>query len=880
MDEASESAAAHDVSIGDPLRFSSSPISSVHRESIAEYVGAGTRTERTVAYDYRDAGGNLLYQVVRGPYKRFYQRRPDPTRAGEWINDLEGVAPILYRLPELNSAAPSARVYVAEGEKDSDRLGSLGLVVTTNPMGAGKWKATYNASLEGRDVVVLPDADEVGRSHARAVAESLAGTAASVKILELPGLPHKGDVSDWLDAGGTVDELERLADAAEVVAAVGSVRNVSHDEKTVMEVVRPHFARLSADFGLRIVADSPNDHGWLTCRALYRDDARPSAGLNVRSGVYHDFGSKESLSFPELLAKLRPNAFRDRRAVLEYLAERYDVAPVADAWLTPVPFDLAAPPVFPVEALSEWQREFVEAVATATQTPVDLAAMLALSVVAVACAGKVEVVVRAGYSEPVNLFTATAQPPASRKSAVFRELLAPVEEFERTLVDQSKAAIAEALALRAIEEKALESLRRRAAKAKGPERQKLAAESRALARKLAEEAVPRPPRLLADDATPESLGSLLAENGGRLGVFSPEGGVLDILAGRYAANREAANYSVFLSGHAGDALRVDRKGRSSEFVARPALTLGLAVQPEVIRGMNRIPGARGRGLQARFLYSVPGSLVGRREVDPPPAPEQLRRGYGERVQALLAWRQDVKDAVRLGLTDEARTRWNAFAARLEPRLGPSGELVVIADWAGKLAGAVARIAGLLHMADHASNLTSVGAPLSAEVIDRAVLIGDYLIPHAKVAFALMDRDPLVDDAERLLGWIRRRVEGRGADRMFTKRDAFEALKGRFKRSAALDPPLELLASHGYIRPRDSERGPTRGRPPGPCYEVNPLAFLDAADRPEGASASSANYSSWDAEGSPGIIANCANGIQGHAPDLDEEGDGYEEGEIP
>lgn len=80
-------------------------------------------------------------------------------------------------------------------------------MATTNAGGAGKWRDEYGEYLRGRSVVVLPDNDEPGREHAAKVARSLQGVAAGVRVLELPNLPPKGDVSDWLDAGGLVDEL-------------------------------------------------------------------------------------------------------------------------------------------------------------------------------------------------------------------------------------------------------------------------------------------------------------------------------------------------------------------------------------------------------------------------------------------------------------------------------------------------------------------------------------------------------------------------------------------------------------------------------------------------------------------------------------------------
>lgn len=173
--------------------------------------GSGKRIAAT--YDYRDEAGALLFQVVRFEPKDFRQRRLDGKDG--WLWKLDDVRRVLYKLPELLAADPAESVFIGEGERDVDNLGVLGLVATTNAGGAGKWRAEYAESLRGRHVVILADNDDVGEKHARQIGRSLIGKAASVKLLRLPNLPDKGDVSDWLAAGGTRDELLRLATEAE-----------------------------------------------------------------------------------------------------------------------------------------------------------------------------------------------------------------------------------------------------------------------------------------------------------------------------------------------------------------------------------------------------------------------------------------------------------------------------------------------------------------------------------------------------------------------------------------------------------------------------------------------------------------------------------------
>ncbi|MFQ5732842.1 MAG: AAA family ATPase, partial [Planctomycetaceae bacterium] len=163
-------------------------------------------------YDYRDEQGKLLFQVCRLMPKDFRQRRPDDKGGWKWTT--KGVRKVLYELPELLKADASQPVFVVEGEKDVERLRSLGLVATCNAGGAGKWKPEYAKSLRGRHIVIIPDNDDAGRKHAQGAACNLEGVAESVKTVELPGLPDKGDVSDWLNAGGTSDVLHDLTDQA------------------------------------------------------------------------------------------------------------------------------------------------------------------------------------------------------------------------------------------------------------------------------------------------------------------------------------------------------------------------------------------------------------------------------------------------------------------------------------------------------------------------------------------------------------------------------------------------------------------------------------------------------------------------------------------
>ncbi len=161
-------------------------------------------TTRKIActYDYKDEVGNLLFQTVRYVLKDFSQRHKNGN--GEWVNNLQGIRRVLYRLPEI---LDKTKLYLVEGEKDADNLWKAGFPATTSPMGANAWQTEYAQFLTGKDITIIPDQDPAGQEYARSIIYSLVGKAKSIRIIQLP----KKDVSDWLEAGGDATKLESMA---------------------------------------------------------------------------------------------------------------------------------------------------------------------------------------------------------------------------------------------------------------------------------------------------------------------------------------------------------------------------------------------------------------------------------------------------------------------------------------------------------------------------------------------------------------------------------------------------------------------------------------------------------------------------------------------
>ncbi|MFW6015099.1 MAG: phage/plasmid primase, P4 family [bacterium] len=164
------------------------------------------------AYNYTDENDNLLYQVVRYEPKTFRQRRPDGDGGFKW--GLGNTRRVLYGLKKVIQAIKDDKVvYVVEGEKDADNLNKMGLIATTAAMGAGKWDNNYINTLQGAKVVIIPDNDKPGLEHAEKIASELFIVAKSVKIIQLPGLNNKEDVTDWINKGGTKELLISLTNS-------------------------------------------------------------------------------------------------------------------------------------------------------------------------------------------------------------------------------------------------------------------------------------------------------------------------------------------------------------------------------------------------------------------------------------------------------------------------------------------------------------------------------------------------------------------------------------------------------------------------------------------------------------------------------------------
>lgn len=489
---------------------------------------------------------------------------------------------------------------------------------------------------------------------------------------------------------------------------------------------------------------------------------------------------------------------------------------VANEWPELVSLDTPELPQLDVSGLPGWAGDYVAALAASTETPPELAAALVLASCSAAAARRVCVQVRPGYCEPCNLWVVVALPPGNRKSTVQSSATAPLISWEREAAAAMEPEILRVSSDRKTLEARAKELRNKAAKAK----------DRALAEEDAREAaeieatlpeVPRTTQLWTSDSTPERMGTLLADNDERMGWLSSEGGVFDVLQGRYS--KGIPNLDLMLKAWSGDAERVDRGSRPPVYLKYPLLTVGLSPQPDVLRGLAAAPVFRGRGLIARFLYLLPPSPLGYRKLEAPPVPHRVSAAYAAGVRAMLDWPSSVSDEGEvcprlLKLTPEAYSEWMDFGRCMEAAMLPGGDFECATDWAGKAPGAAIRLAGVLHGIEHAHG-EPWGIRISSDTMVFALEIMAVITRHSLAALDLMGADEGIAAARRVWQWV---VAGRRGH--FTVREAYQALKGTFPRVGGLRTALGVLEERGYVVVAEPiTEGP--GRPPSPMVTVRP-----------------------------------------------------------
>jgi putative DNA primase/helicase len=472
-------------------------------------------------------------------------------------------------------------------------------------------------------------------------------------------------------------------------------------------------------------------------------------------------------------------------------------------WTEPILFDSKSVPRLSPELFPKQLSNYVMAVSETVQVPVELVILLTLPMLATAAQRKF--VIRPygnrDYFEPVNLWAVAVLPPASRKTEVYKRQVHAVVEWQRERAQELAGTVAEQAIMKDILEKRIMELKKRAAAAKDEhERGELAHEATELQKQIPAEIIL--PRLFAGDVTPERLQDLLAEQGGRMSILADEGGIFEVMAGLYNDGR--ANIDVFLGGHAGSPCVVERAGRNVN-LTNPALTFGLTVQPQIIRELSKGSKRKFRGLGclARFIYAIPVSNIGSRDVRKGgTVPQELQAYYDGMIAGLLDVPLKLDEHGRdrpivISLDTEAQELLYQFADYIEQNQGDGRRFESIQDWTGKLPGAAARIIALCHIAEF--GITAGTMTVSAALVKKVIEFCTNLIAHAQAAFDMMQEGLELADAKSAFKWLQRNWRSDEQGRFYLHENELYR-SGTFKNEGMqrCTKALEVLKERGIV----------------------------------------------------------------------------------
>lgn len=520
-------------------------------------------------------------------------------------------------------------------------------------------------------------------------------------------------------------------------------------------------------------------------------------------GVAEMLGLSSSRETPGAAWQVREEAAKEPK-------ERHD-EPLPD----PIPLTEPDPPPFPSGIFSGWMGDAIDAVSANTETPKELAASVALGVLAITAQGKLSVRPEKNYFESTSLYVASILASGHRKTSVVSWFTKPLIEYERRQRSEMEPKIKRAAIVREATKAQVKALKGQLEKSAGEDCSKLIDQIAQL--ELSIQPDPVFPRVFTQDVTPEHLGTMMNLHGERIGLISDEGGIFDTISGKY--NNNIPNLDLILQAYSGSPVRVDRGSRDPVMLNHPALTMVITPQPDVASGLAARPGFRGRGLIGRFLFTMPKSVLGSRTLQCRGIDDRIERDYAEYVNSLLALptpkESGADGPIALLLDDGAYAAWKGYQRKIETMMQPEGRLEHLTDVGGKWPGMAARLAAILHVADYGAEAAN-NRHINGDVMERAILLADFFLAHGLVVFSHFGADKPLQIARRL--WLEIEKLGKLS---FSAREVWQPTKGTFKTMEEVWPGFEVLVERGWLLEpgeKDDKRG--RGRP-SRRYTVNP-----------------------------------------------------------
>ena len=471
-------------------------------------------------------------------------------------------------------------------------------------------------------------------------------------------------------------------------------------------------------------------------------------------------------------------------------------------------------PDFPLDCLPAGLRDFVQQLAACKQAPVDAAAVSLLSVFSMAEGGRfmVDPGIAAVYQLGINLFTMTVMESGTGKSEIMNVLKKPIEDFVKDYNWKNREKIA-------MDENWSSVLRERVSKAK-----KQCVSGKAdysdleeAQRELDAFRPMKKLRCITDNATSEALENLLAENDGVMSVVSTEGGVIDIMGGRYSKDG-ASNIDIYLHGYSNESFDKDRAGQGHVHVDHLYLNVIFSIQPRVLKDFMRRDFIE-KGMTSRYLYSIPRELEERLLRDSPNIEPLVLADYENKIRDIMSIERNVGAPYELRFSKEATELMISYNDdEIQKRI--KEDLACIKRTARRIIGQTIRLAGVLHLMAYGSEAVEK-REISAQTVEKAIRLTNYFLEHTKAAHKT------VEDSEEIknLKYVWEKCRGLKVPE-FSSDVLREKCRGRLRTNEEQKPYITGLIERGYLRklPEDKKIKGKDGRPKAARYRINPLLY--------------------------------------------------------
>lgn len=455
---------------------------------------------------------------------------------------------------------------------------------------------------------------------------------------------------------------------------------------------------------------------------------------------------------------------------------------------------------FPKDTFPEWLETFVNQVATSTQSPRDMSCMLAISVLSTSLIKKFQVQLDATWRVPVNTYCVLIADPSERKTPTSKPFFFPIYNHEREMHEMFKAERTKREAYR-------DSLKTQI-KAKNEQLRKVTKDDdesgihkiNEQIIKLRQDLEKHPPLNkpyhTIGDITPEEFTNMLASNDETITIASSEGTFFSDFGGAYSNGK--VRQEGILSAYEGDPIKVHRKkdrenGSDGLVLDRPLANVSVMVQPAVLQGIPEE--LKHRGLLDRFLYFKPKSLVGYRLNENEPIEKAVRDRFNKNIYKMLDMEKKNQNLI---LSEEARAIFKSYRDNNEEDLRDGRPLSTLKGWGGKLTGNIARIVGLLHVADHIEE-SRIPQVIEADTVLRAIDLTGYFINHTKASFDIVGIDEVDKVANKIVKLLKEHKSFVGKEEI-SMRDIKQNLTGRGRSHDDIkEQAVQVLAKNNYLK---------------------------------------------------------------------------------